>query len=102
MAHNYRIYRRFLTCIFTIYSQRWNIDIFFRTMKTYLKIDHLISRKINSIMVQIFTAMIAYIVLMIQDMLSCRMSIQEIISLAKHGISLPLRINEAGKASVKA
>ncbi|WP_010916951.1 transposase [Thermoplasma volcanium] len=78
-----------------IYSQRWNIDIFFRTMKTYLKIDHLISRKINSIMVQIFTAMIAYIVLMIQDMISCSMSIPKM-------ISLPLRINEAGKASVKA
>jgi len=66
------------------------------------KIDHLISKKLNGIMVQIFTAMVAYIVLMmIQPLLSWRMGIPDMIRLARHGISLPLRTNEAGKASVK-
>jgi IS4 transposase len=42
-------------CIHYIYRQRWSIEIFFRTMKSYLKLDHLISKKINGIMVQIFS-----------------------------------------------
>jgi hypothetical protein len=75
-----------------IYKKRWSIEIFFRTMKSYLKLDHLISKKINGIMVQIFTALIAYLVLrMIQEMLSCFMGIPEIIREIRHGIQLPLK-----------
>ncbi|MGP6207954.1 transposase [Cuniculiplasma sp. SKW3] len=75
-----------------IYSQRSNIEIFFRTMKSYLKIDHLISRKINGIMVQIFSALIAYVILeMIQDMLSYRTGIPDMIRAKRHGMDLPFR-----------
>lgn len=83
-----------------IYSQRWNIETFFRTMKTYLKMDHLISRKMNGILVQIFAAMIAYIVLMmIRDMISYGTGIPEIIRLVRHGMELPLKNRETGKVS---
>ncbi|OWP57072.1 MAG: hypothetical protein B2I17_02615 [Thermoplasmatales archaeon B_DKE] len=61
--------------IHRIYSQRWNIEIFFRTMKSYLRIDHLISRKINGILVQIFTAMIAYILLDLPPLILDRYSV---------------------------
>ena len=75
-----------------IYSQRWNIEIFFRTMKSYLRIDHLISRKINGILVQIFSALIAYVILrMIQDMLSYRTGIPDMIRAMRHGMDLPFR-----------
>jgi hypothetical protein len=86
-----------------IYRQRWPIEIIFRTMKSYLKLDHLIWKKINGIMVQIFTALIAYIVLMmIQDMLSCFMGIPEIIKEIRHGTRLPFETtgNGRGTASI--
>ncbi len=83
-----------------IYSQRWNIETFFRTMKTYLKMDHLISRKMNGILVQIFAAMIAYIVLMmIRDRFTYSTGIPEIIRLVRHGMELPLKNRERGKVS---
>ena len=45
--------------IHKIYLQRWSIETFFRTMKSYLKLDHLISKRINGIILQILTALIA-------------------------------------------
>ena len=81
--------------IHRIYQQRWSIEIFFRIMKSYLKIDHLISKKINGIMVQIFTALIAYLVLtMIQGMLAYPMSIPEILRTLRHGLPLIFRMSD--------
>lgn len=69
-----------------IYGQRWNIEIFFRTMKKYLKIDHLISKSINGILIQIFCALIAYLLLlMIQSSMMIYMTIPEIIRDLRHG-----------------
>ncbi|PYB68298.1 IS4 family transposase [Thermoplasma sp. Kam2015] len=83
--------------IHCIYSQRWNIEIFFRTMKSYLRIDHLISRNVNGILIQIFSALIAYVILrMIQDMISCRMGIPDLIRMIRHGIVLPFRKSAKG------
>ena len=83
-----------------IYRQRWSIEIFFRTMKSYLKLDHLISKKINGIMVQIFTALIAYIVLlMIQDMLSHFIGIPDLVRYIRHGIPLPFKSD--GKTAIQ-
>ena len=90
-------------CIHYIYRQRWSIEIFFRTMKSYLRMDHLISKKLNGIMGQIFTALIAYIVLMmIRGMLSCFMGMREIIREIRHGIQLPFETtgNGRGTASI--
>jgi hypothetical protein len=76
--------------IHLIYSQRWNIEIFFRTMKSYLKIDHPISRKINGIMVQIFSALIAYLVLLIiQSSMAVSLGIPQMIRKIRHGTPLP-------------
>jgi IS4 transposase len=75
-----------------IYLQRWNIEVFFRTMKSYLRIDHLISRKINGIMVQIFSALIAYLVLLIiQSSLSISNGIPQMIRMIRHRVPLPVK-----------
>ena len=80
--------------IHMIYSRRWSIEIFFRTMKTYLKIDHLISKNINGILIQIFSALMAYIILlMIQASLAVNAGIPEILRYMRHGIDLPFRPN---------
>ena len=79
--------------IHLIYAGRWEIEIFFRRMKTLLKLDHLISRKINGIMVQIFAFLTAYLVLhQIQEMMPAY-SLAEIIRMARHGIPLPVQKN---------
>ena len=86
--------------IHNICRQRWSIEVFFRTMKSYLKLDHLISKKINGIMVQIFTALIAYIVLMmIQDMLSPFIGIPDLVRYIRHGIPLPFKSD--GKTAIQ-
>ena len=82
-----------------IYRQRWSIEIFLRTIKSYLKLDHLISKKINGIMVQIFTALISYLVLrMIHDMLAFYMGIPDMIRYIGHGIPLPFKSD--GKTTI--
>lgn len=69
-----------------IYEQRWNIEIFFRIMKKYLKIDHLISKSINGVLIQIFCALTAYLLLLvIQSSMIIYMTIPEIIRDLRHG-----------------
>jgi hypothetical protein len=43
-----------------IYEQRWMIEIFFREIKSYLKIDHFMSKSLNGILIQIFCILITY------------------------------------------
>jgi len=43
-----------------IYDQRWDIEIFFREIKSYLKIDHFMSKSLNGMLIQIFCTLIAY------------------------------------------
>lgn len=74
-----------------IYSRRWEIEIFFRRMKSLLKLDHLIARKINGIMVQIFAFLVAYLALLIMQAMLPGYSMAEIIRMIRHGIPLPIR-----------
>jgi len=43
-----------------IYDQRWDIEIFFREIKSYLKIDHFMSKSLNGMLIQIFCTLITY------------------------------------------
>lgn len=43
-----------------IYSQRWDIEIFFREIKSYLKIDHFMGTNLNSVLLQIYCVLITY------------------------------------------
>jgi IS4 transposase len=42
------------------YEQRWIIEIFFREIKSYFKIDHFMSKNLNGMLIQIFCTLTAY------------------------------------------
>lgn len=47
--------------IYDLYRQRWAVEIFFNFFKHLLHIEHLISRTKNGIMVEIYSALIFYV-----------------------------------------
>ncbi|MFL0798442.1 MAG: transposase, partial [Cellvibrionaceae bacterium] len=47
--------------IAAIYKDRWRVEIFFKTIKQNLKIQHFVGRSKNAILTQIWIAMIAYL-----------------------------------------
>lgn len=48
-----------------IYRHRWDIEVFFRFLKQELNIKHLINRTFNGIMIQIYAALMAAILLVV-------------------------------------
>ena len=48
--------------IYYAYNLRWNIEMLFKRMKSQLKIDHLLSKSLNGMIIQAFSYMIAYII----------------------------------------
>jgi hypothetical protein len=44
------------------YRERWNIEVVFRWIKTFLNIDHWMSRSKNGVLVQIYSALCAYLI----------------------------------------
>jgi len=44
-----------------IYGMRWSIEIFFREIKSYLKIGRFIGKNLNAVLIQIFSTLIAYV-----------------------------------------
>jgi putative transposase len=53
-----------------IYKERWQIEIFFRWIKTNLKIKSFIGNSRNAVMTQLYVALIAYLLLCIFKFLS--------------------------------
>lgn len=52
------------------YKKRWKIELFFKWIKRYLKIKTLLGESKNSIKIQIFTAIIAYLLMWIWNKLN--------------------------------
>ena len=72
-----------------IYGRRWSIEGFFRIMKKYLKLNHFMSRKINGIMIQIFFALIAYLILLlIQSSLNVYRTLPQIIRAIRNEVAI--------------
>jgi|GEM_PF-3355683 len=46
-----------------IYGMRWSIEIFFREIKSYLKIERFIGKNLNAVLIQIFSTLIAYVLI---------------------------------------
>jgi len=46
-----------------LYKFRWSIEIFFRWMKRYLKFDRLIARNENGLQIQLYSALITFLLL---------------------------------------
>ncbi|MCP4180683.1 MAG: IS4 family transposase [bacterium] len=51
-----------------LYRERWNIEVVFRWIKTFLKIDHWISRSKNGVLIQIYSALCAYMMALLAKM----------------------------------
>ena len=72
--------------IYYAYNLRWNIEELFKRMKSQLKIDHLLSKSVNGMIIQIFSYMIAYIIVnMIMESMGIMVSFPEIIRGIRHG-----------------
>jgi len=48
-----------------LYRERWNIEVVFRWLKTFLKFDHWLSRSKNGVLIQIYSALCAYLMALI-------------------------------------
>lgn len=51
--------------IYELYSKRWTIEIFFNDIKHILKLSHIFAKSKNGIMVQIYSALIFYLLVRI-------------------------------------
>ncbi len=51
--------------IYDVYASRWQIEIFFNLIKNVLKLDNIISRTKNGIMIEIYSALIFYLLVRI-------------------------------------
>lgn len=49
--------------IATVYRDRWQIELFFKTIKQFLKIKRFFGTSRNAVLIQIWTAMIAYLLI---------------------------------------
>ncbi len=72
--------------IYYAYNLRWNIEELFKRMKSQLKIDHLLSKSLNGMIIQVFSYMTAYIIMnMIMESIGILLSFPEIIRGIRHG-----------------
>ena len=72
--------------IYYAYNLRWNIEELFKRMKSQLKIDHLLSKSVNGVMIQAFSYMMASIIVdLIMESMGILFSFPEIIRGIRHG-----------------
>jgi putative transposase len=50
-----------------IYRNRWQIEMLWKFLKMHLKLDHLISRNVNGVTMQIYMVLIAYLILELME-----------------------------------
>jgi putative transposase len=47
------------------YKERWGIELFFKWVKQHLKIKHFLGRSENAVRIQVLTALISYLLVML-------------------------------------
>ena len=60
--------------IYELYSKRWMVEIFFNDIKRILKLEHIFSKNKNGIMVEIYSALIFYLLVRILIALAAKKS----------------------------
>lgn len=50
-----------------IYRCRWGIELLWKFLKMHLKLDHLITKNVNGIAIQIHATLIAYLILQLVE-----------------------------------
>jgi len=68
-----------------IYRMRWSIEIFFREIKPYLKIERFVGKNLNTALIQIFSTLIAYVLIALLKAFY-KMGILEIKRRLKYGV----------------
>jgi len=58
--------------IYQLYAKRWTVEIFFNEIKHVLRLEHIISKNKNGIMVEIYSALIFYLLTRVVIALSSR------------------------------
>lgn len=53
--------------VMEIYRCRWGIELLWKFLKMHLKLDHLITKNVNGIAIQIYATLIAYLILRLVD-----------------------------------
>lgn len=53
--------------VMEIYRCRWGIELLWKFLKMHLKLDHLITKNVNGITIQIYTTLIAYLILQLVE-----------------------------------
>ena len=61
--------------IYDLYAQRWQVEIFFNLVKNVLDLKHIISRNKNGIMIEIYSALIFYLLVRIVIALAAQKSL---------------------------
>ena len=65
--------------ILNLYKMRWQIELFFKWIKQNLRIKHWIGRNENAIKIQLYSALIAYVLIrLIQEEINNKYSILKI------------------------
>ena len=79
MTNNFEIDAK---TIADIYKSRWQIELFFKELKQFIKIKKFIGTNENAVKIQIYTAMIVYLLIALQKFLSkAKMSIGQLFQL---------------------
>jgi DDE family transposase/uncharacterized protein DUF4372 len=60
------------TTVSAVYKERWQIEIFFKAMKQNLKIKSFLGTTRNAVMIQVWVALIAFLILQFLKMISTR------------------------------
>ena len=53
--------------VMEIYRCRWGIELLWKFLKMHLKLDHLITKNINGIVIQIYATLVAYLILQLVE-----------------------------------
>lgn len=53
--------------VMDIYRCRWGIELLWKFLKMHLKLDHLITKNVNGIAIQLYATLIAYLILQLVE-----------------------------------
>jgi len=88
--------------IAALYKQRWDIELLFKWIKQNLKIKRFLGESRNAILIQIYTAIIAYLLLRaFRKLLGKKipLRLKDIVVMCQIGLFQPLHINPAAPTS---
>jgi IS4 transposase len=80
------------TEIAEIYRRRWDIELFFRWVKQYLRIKRFLGTSPNAVYSQIFIALITYLLTVLLKLTTnCNLSNLDIFRIIKHNLFQPIK-----------